>query len=144
MAEPIFREKLTPSIGFLIALTLALPMIGLALAPFGIEFAVITAALITTTLLILAIFLAPLVQVTASELQAGKFRIPRNALGDIEVIDESAVFAERGPRLDPRAQLLIRGDIRGLVKITIQDPQDPTPYLLLSTRRPAELLKSLS
>lgn len=144
VARPIFQEKLTPSLGFLLALALALPMVGLALAPFGIELAVIAATLVTSGLIASAILLAPVLTVDADEFRAGKIRVPRLALGVASEIHPSEAFAERGPRLNPGAQLLLRGDIQGLVKIEVKDPNDPTPYLLISTRRPAELVKALS
>ena len=51
---------------------------------------------------------------------------------------------ERGVRLDARAYLLIRGWIPGLVRVELDDPDDPTPYWLVSTRHPVRLAAALS
>ena len=48
-----------------------------------------------------------------------------------------------GPRLDARAYLCLRGWIPTGVRIALADPQDPTPYWLLSTRRPEALAAAL-
>ena len=42
--------------------------------------------------------------------------------------------------LDARAYLCIRGWIPTGIRVAVADPQDPTPYWLVSTRRPEELL----
>ena len=52
-------------------------------------------------------------------------------------------FAERGPRLDARAYLVIRGWVRDVVRVPIEDPQDPTPYWLLSSRRPNDIVAAI-
>jgi hypothetical protein len=39
--------------------------------------------------------------------------------------------------------LLIRGDIKTAVKVEITDGNDPTPYLMISTRRSSELVSAL-
>ena len=46
---------------------------------------------------------------------------------------------ERGPSLDARAWLSIRGWVDPVVKVTLADEKDPTPYWLVSTRRPEDL-----
>lgn len=61
----------------------------------------------------------------------------------MEFHDEEARLV-KGPKLSPAAILLLRGDIGPVVKIEIADPQDPTPYLLLSSRRARELVRALS
>jgi hypothetical protein len=70
-------------------------------------------------------------------------RIPIKVLGNAEVIEKEALKDLIGPRADARAQLFIRGYIRTAVKIMISDPLDPTPYVVISTRRPKELAVAL-
>jgi hypothetical protein len=52
--------------------------------------------------------------------------------------------AERGTRLDARAYLMLRGWIPGVARITLDDPTDPTPYWLVSTRDPEGLAAALA
>jgi len=54
------------------------------------------------------------------------------------VVGEDAV-RERGGYLHADAWLLIRGWIPGLVRIELDDETDPTPYWLISSRRPETL-----
>jgi hypothetical protein len=51
--------------------------------------------------------------------------------------------AARGPELDARAYLCLRGWIAGGVRVPVLDPQDPAPYWLVSSRRPGELAEAV-
>ena len=44
---------------------------------------------------------------------------------------------------DARAYLLLRPYLRASVRVGIDDPADPTPYWLVSTRRPERLAAAL-
>jgi hypothetical protein len=46
--------------------------------------------------------------------------------------------------LDGRAYLCLRGWISPVVRVELDDPDDPTPYWLVSTRRPAQLVAALA
>jgi Protein of unknown function (DUF3093) len=48
-----------------------------------------------------------------------------------------------GPQLDPEAYVLHRPWIGPLVRVTLNDPADPTPYWLFSSRRPEALVECL-
>jgi hypothetical protein len=39
---------------------------------------------------------------------------------------------------------VIRGWVDPVVRVTLEDPDDPTPYWLISTRRPEELVRVLT
>lgn len=87
--------------------------------------------------------LAKRIRVTPEVLNVGKAVIPREFLGTVEVISAENQFNERGALLNSRAYLALKG-LPGLVKIDNIDANDPTPYLLISTRRPEELKKALA
>jgi hypothetical protein len=44
---------------------------------------------------------------------------------------------------DARAHLVLRPYIKTAVEITLDDPDDPVPYWLVSTRRPQQLAAAL-
>ena len=44
---------------------------------------------------------------------------------------------------DARAHLVLRPYVSTAVEITLDDPADPVPYWLISTRRPTELAAAL-
>jgi hypothetical protein len=74
---------------------------------------------------------------------AGRARIPVHLLGDPEVLDPDAMRHARGPGLDARAYLCLRGWIAAGVRVPVLDPRDPAPYWLVSSRRPAELAEAV-
>jgi hypothetical protein len=84
------------------------------------------------------------IRVVADSLVAGDARIPLTALGSVEVLDAEEARAWRSWKADARAFMLLRGYITTAVRVEVTDPDDPTPYLYLSTRRPQELVDALS
>ena len=118
-------------------------MVFLAAAPFGIPLAIGLGLFAAAALILLLQLRAPSIQITTEALRVGRINLPMQALGSCEVFAGNAAFEQRGPKLDPRAARLIVGDIDGVVKISIEDPLDPTPYLLLSTRNGEEICAAL-
>jgi hypothetical protein len=87
---------------------------------------------------------APRVEVRDGAFRAGGARIPVALLGAAVALDPAAAKAELGPRLDARAHLVLRGWIHTAVRVDVQDPLDPTPYWVVSTRHPVELAAALA
>jgi hypothetical protein len=138
-----FEERLYPSAGMYLAYSLLSPMVLLAAAPFGWPLAIALGSVTLLTVLVLSSVLSPLVVVDSERLLAGRMSIPLSVIGNATEIAKSDLRTELGPQLDARAQLMIRGDLMGAVKVEIADPNDPTPYLMISTRRPKELVSAL-
>jgi hypothetical protein len=84
------------------------------------------------------------IRVVAGSLVAGDAKIPVSALGEAEVLDAEEARAWRFHKADPRAFMLLRGYIPTAVRIEITDPEDPTPYVYLSTRDPKALAAALT
>ncbi|GAA1480590.1 DUF3093 domain-containing protein [Gordonia sinesedis] len=86
----------------------------------------------------------PQVVVTADrELRAGKARLPRSVMARGAVIPPSAKSAAMGRQLDPAAFLMHHAWVKSMVLLVLDDPDDPTPYWLVSTRRPEKVLAAL-
>lgn len=83
------------------------------------------------------------VEVTAESFRAGRATIERRFISGATAFTGPDATAERGPRLDARAFLLLRGGVDGLVRVELSDPADPTPYWLVSTRNPDLLVSKL-
>lgn len=86
------------------------------------------------------------VRVADGELQAGPARLPLRYVGEVDVLSGAAKRRALGPDLDPAAFVLHRGWVRWAVRLQLTDPDDPTPYWVVSTRRPerlAELLRAV-
>jgi hypothetical protein len=138
-----YRERLWPA-GWIWASTLLIAASsGLVVAPFGdapaLGTAVVAAALLTAGL----VAWTPTVALEADELVAGRARIPVTLIGAARSLDATQLRREHGPGLDARAYLCMRGWIPTGVRVEIDDPQDPTPYWLVSSRHPEQLTAAL-
>jgi len=76
-------------------------------------------------------------------LQAGRAKIEIRFVGPVVALDKAAARELSGPLADARAFLLLRPYLPRAVRIEIDDPDDPTPYWLVSSRRPATLVAAL-
>lgn len=141
---PQFREKVHAAPWVYISTALVIPaslIVFLPINPWvGVGAAVVLYGLIIVTLIVAA----PVIEVTATEFRAGRARIERSHLGEAVAFRGNDATLERGQRLDARAWLVIRGWVDPVVKIAITDPDDHTPYWLVSTRRPDELVAALA
>jgi Protein of unknown function (DUF3093) len=79
------------------------------------------------------------IEVTRSELAAGRHRIPLSEVGEVTALDSAQSRAIRGPRADPAAFLLIRPYLPESVYVAVKGRPAGQPYLLLGTRKPARL-----
>ncbi|MBT2491871.1 DUF3093 domain-containing protein [Streptomyces sp. ISL-96] len=84
------------------------------------------------------------IRVVGDALIAGDARIPVSALGEAEVLDAEEARAWRSYKADTRAHMLLRSYIPGALRVEVTDPDDPTPYLYLSTRDPEGLAAALA
>lgn len=73
------------------------------------------------------------------ELRVGPAHIAVHDLGQPEVIHPHAKRRALGPDLDPAAFVLHAGWVGPVVRITVTDPADPTPYWIFSVRRADKL-----
>lgn len=83
------------------------------------------------------------IRVIAGRLVTDDARVPLTALGAAEVLDAEEARAWRTYKADTRAYMLLRGYIPTAVRVEVTDPEDPTPYLYLSTREPERLVAVL-
>ncbi|MER5638759.1 DUF3093 domain-containing protein [Kitasatospora sp. NPDC002227] len=84
------------------------------------------------------------IRVVQGSLVAGAARIPVSALGEAEPLTPAEAVAWRGVKADPRAFMLLRSYVPTALRVEVTDPQDPTPYLYLSTRSPRKLADALA
>jgi Protein of unknown function (DUF3093) len=83
------------------------------------------------------------IRVVQGSLVAGDARIPLSALGEAVALEPEEARAWRTYKADPRAHLLLRSYIATAVRVEVADPEDPTPYVYLSTRTPQRLAAAL-
>jgi hypothetical protein len=83
------------------------------------------------------------IRVVAGSLVAGDAKIPVSALGEAEVLEQEEARAWRLHKADTRAFMLLRSYVPTALRVLNTDPEDPTPYLYLSTRDPRALAAAL-
>ena len=84
------------------------------------------------------------IEVSSSGFRAGRARIGAEHLGVAAALDPEETRRTAGREADARAYLLLRPYVPRAVRVEITDPQDPTPYWLVSTRRPDALAAALA
>ncbi|MET8775159.1 DUF3093 domain-containing protein [Nocardia sp. NPDC050713] len=77
------------------------------------------------------------------ELRVDRAHLPVNFVSRAAVVAPSAKSAALGRQLDPAAYVQHRPWIGPMVLLVLDDPDDPTPYWLISTRRPEKVLAAL-
>jgi len=115
----------------------------LASLPFGTGLAIALGLLVPLGLNLVVQLLAPKITVANGRLVADRISVPISALGKVSELSKEEFTKALGPKADPRAQLMIRGYVPGGVRIEVADPEDPTPYLLISSRNPEKLAIAL-
>ncbi len=138
-----YRERLWPSPWLFIATALVIPASLLVFLPINLGVGIATAVILYGGCVVLLLQAAPVVAVEDGRLRAGRAQVPVELIGEAEAFRGEEARQERGPRLDARAWLLIRGWVDPVVRLRIDDAADPVPYWLISTRHPDELLSAL-
>lgn len=142
--EPIvYRERVRPNLGTFISVATLLPAVTLVSEPFDYRIGIAVGLILVISIWAALFFLAPVIKVGSSNLTVARAKIPRNLLGKIEEIVKDEIFLERGPKLDPAAFKVFQGTVKTAIKISLNDPNDPTPYWIISTRKPAQLAEVL-
>lgn len=138
-----YRERLWPSPWIIAIAALAIPASLLTFAAIDLVVGAITGIALFGAVIALATLSAPTIEVGDGMVRAGRARVPLEFVGEIDLAKGVEARHARGPGLDARAYLVIRGDIDPVVRIEIVDTEDPTPYWLVSTRRPEALKAAL-
>ncbi len=138
-----FRERLAPGIGLYTALLLLIPAVMLTVTPLSGTWALPVAIGLYVVIVASLFLMAPTVEVRNGTLRAGSAHIPVRMLGSAEALDREALRLALGPGLDARSFLLVRGYIHSGVRLSVLDPQDPTPQWIITTRKPQDLLRAL-
>jgi hypothetical protein len=77
------------------------------------------------------------------ELWAADAHLPVNVIARSAEIAPAAKSAALGRQLDPAAYVLHRAWVGPMVLVVLDDPDDPTPYWLVSCRHPERVLSAL-
>ena len=77
------------------------------------------------------------------ELWAGAAHLPADVISRSAEVPRSAKSAALGRQLDPAAFVLHRPWVGPMFLLVLDDPDDPTPYWLVSSRHPGRVLSAL-
>lgn len=77
------------------------------------------------------------------ELLAGEAHLPASVVARSAAVPRTAKSAALGRQLDPAAFVLHRTWVGPMALVVLDDPDDPTPYWLISTRRPEQVIAAL-
>jgi Protein of unknown function (DUF3093) len=141
--RPRFAERLRPSPGiWAVAVGLGMAF-GLILGPVNAIAALIFGAMAVVMLITLLVITTPQLVVTDDTFRAGRARLPLSVVSGAEALDADDMRKARGVDADARAFLCIRGWLPVGVRVRLHDPEDPTPYWLVSSRRPEALATAI-
>lgn len=141
-----YRERLTAPLSWWLA------AIGFALVWGWVFFVVTTWPItitVTTALALIGCYLvwrygSVTISVDAEGLRVGQAHIEPHYIGAVESLDRAAYRHRLGVGADARAYLMTRPYLDHGVTVAIDDPSDPAPYWLISSRNPEALAAALA
>lgn len=142
-AQVTYRERLTPSLGVFMAAVIVAPMVMLVLVRVDQIVALAIGVLVAVLVIVLLIVTSPVIAVRGEWLYAGRARIDARYLGHPEQHRGPDARRRRGTDFDPRSWHLIRGGVDGVVTVPVEDPADPVPVWVLSSRTPDRLAAAI-
>lgn len=138
-----FQERQYPPISGLLAIFLLAPAVSVLFYFLNMYIGLAIGFVLSLIVALFFWFTAPKITVENSILRVKNAQIPTKYLGEVTIYRGHEAWEERGPKADPNAWLGIRAGIDPVVKVTINDERDPTPYWLISTRNPEALVNAL-
>lgn len=140
----VFSERLLPSAAGWFGIVAFAVVLGIALTVAGPGVGVVTGAVTLVVGCAVAWWTAPVIEVRGGVLRAGRTEIPTTLLTDVTTLDREGVRTQMGTEWDARAFACLRTWTGGAVRAVVVDPDDPTPYWVVSTRRPHELAAAVT
>lgn len=142
--SPLYSERVTPSIWWWVVALVLSAMTSLMVIPLSWIAGIIVPIVVFIAVALTLRSLIPRVTVTQDVLFAGPAHIERSFIMGATPMTGDDAFQARGQNLDARAFLVTRPWASSLVKVDIEDPNDPTPYWIVSTHNPDELARVLA
>ena len=131
-----YSERVFPGLSFFLATLFAPAALYLIVLAFDDFWALITFVVSELAIIFLGLFAAPTLSLSSKTLSIGKVQIPTQFVKAVTVVEASAQQSEKGPKLNPSAYVRFQVGVKGLIKVELNDPNDPTPYWLISSRKP--------
>ena len=126
------------------ALGLVVPAAVLIFLPLNVFVGVVSGCVLWISSVAVLWVFSPVIVVTEEGLRVGTAYLEREFWGQAQAFRGLEARHERGPGAHGLAWLSLRPWIDPVVKIEVSDPEDPTPYWLISSQNPEALLAALS
>ena len=140
----IYRERVVPSFTSFLPTILFVPALALTFAPFSWVYGLLAGIVLCLSAIAFMVALSPVVEISDSSLRVGKAVIERKYLANPREIARAERFSATRTELNALAFVALQASVKGLVRVELQDPKDPSPYWLFSSRRPEEVVKLLA
>lgn len=141
--EPQYSEWVLPNWSSFIPVLLLFPAFWLTFLPINVLIGIWSGLGATALVVFYMVAKSARIKVTGESLQVANASIDRKFVVAVSVVEKQNAFAARGRELDPRAWIHFQGSVGTLARVEINDPEDPTPYWLFSTRNPEKLKEAL-
>jgi hypothetical protein len=111
--------------------------------PYALLLPVAAAALVWLSRVEVRVVSTSMADGAETELWVGAAHLPTSVISRSAEVPKSAKSAALGRQLDPAAYVVHRPWVANMVLVVLDDPEDPTPYWLVSCRRPDRVLAAL-
>ena len=118
-------------------------VLGLRSLPAWLPFALLFAATAAGLLWLGRVEIRVTGEASHAELWVDGAHLPAGVIARAAEVPASAKSAALGRQLDPAAFVVHRGWVRPMLLLVLDDPDDPTPYWLVSCRHPQRVLAAL-
>lgn len=139
----LFHERLHPG-PFVVCIAIIFGvLLGAILTPLSEIVGIATAITLGAFFPALLVASSPVVEVREDVVAAGPARIEVDVLGEPRILNKADFEKILGPDIRPLDFRVVRGWISIGVEVPVIDPDDPTPALVLSLRRPEDFALAL-
>jgi hypothetical protein len=139
----LYRERLSPSWWMVLAIGLVMPATALIFLPLNVIVGVVAGVGMWVGAIAVLWAFSPVISVNPEGLRVGNAFLEKSYVGDAVAFNGEEARHEKGPGAHGLAWLKLSPWVDPVVKITVVDPEDPTPYWLVSSRNPEDFIRAL-
>lgn len=139
----LFRERVLPTPAVWLVGAIGGAIFGVILVPISTLLAAVVAVLMAIGVCVLLAVASPVIEVTDTHLRAGTASIEAEHLGEASPLDRAAWDRVMGVDFEPLAFHCTRPWARAGVRVEVEDPDDPAPAWVISSRDPMALAAAL-
>lgn len=143
MKEKHFKEFVFPGVTLFVAIGLSTLAIWVVFLPINSGIGSIISLATLVIFSTFSLMRSPKIRVEGNFLKISKAKIEIRFISKAKLINQKDLFTERGVGLNALAYCVFQVGVTRAVRIEIEDSSDPTPYWLVSSRKPNQLIRAL-